>query len=196
MLPTGWEAWTDTGNNEAFLAGILALTQNAGTMYAKAVLDEVPFADQIDYLPNPLRLSDDSPVDMLGGVMLHAIEGSNNREATNDLIRHLCSEAVQQRIWTISRAYAVPAYRDGWSDPIITENANSSRAESATWDNEDFTGLRWPGPPSVAVDTVAGGFDQVDMIGEVLQGRAAAEVVEDYHNRWVQIWQDLGLPGE
>jgi len=195
MLPTGWEAWTDTGNNEAFLAGILALTQNAGTMYANAVLTEVPFADQIDYLPNPLRLSDDSPVDMLGGVMLHAIEGSNNREATNDLIRHLCSEAVQQRIWTISRAYAVPAYRNGWTDPIITENANSSRAESATWDNKEFTGLRWPGPPSVAVDTVAGGFDQVDMIGEVLQGRPAADVVEDYHNRWVQIWQDLGLPG-
>ena len=89
MLPTGWAAWTDTGNNEAFLAGILALTQNAGTMYAKAVLDEVPFADQIDYLPNPLRLSDNKPVDQLGGVLLHVIEGSKNKDASYDLIRHL-----------------------------------------------------------------------------------------------------------
>src|SRR5690606_32296654 len=63
MLPTGVMAWTDTGNNEAFLAGILALTQNAGTMYAKAVFDQVPFADQIDYLPNALRLSDGQPTD-------------------------------------------------------------------------------------------------------------------------------------
>jgi len=196
MLPTGWNAWTDTGNNEAFLAGILALTQNAGTMYAKAQLDRVPFADQIDYLPNPRRLSDDKPVDQLGGVLLHVIEGSKNKDAAYDLIRHLLSEPVQQRIWTISRAYAVPAYRNGWADPIITGNANAARAETATWDNVEFTGLRWPGPNSVAVDAVAGGFDQVDMVSEVLQGRPAADVVADYHSRWVQIWQDYGLPGE
>jgi multiple sugar transport system substrate-binding protein len=196
MLPTGWEAWTDTSNNEAFLAGILALTQNAGTMYAKAVLDQVPFADQIDYMPNPFRLSDNQPVDQLGGVLLHVIEGTKNEEAVRDLVRHLLSEPVQRRIWEISLAYAVPAYRNGWDDPIIADNSNASRAETATWDNETFTGLRWPGPPSVAVDTVAGGFDQVDMVAEVLQGRSAAEVVEDYHNRWVQIWQDYGLPGE
>lgn len=196
MLPTGWAAWTDTGNNEAFLAGILALTQNAGTMYAKAVLDQVPFADQIDYLPNPLRLSDNAPVDQLGGVLLHVIEGTKNQEAAHDLIRHLLSEPVQQRIWSISRAYAVPAYRNGWSDPIIADNANAARAETATWDNVEFTGLRWPGPPSVAVDAVAGGFDQVDMVAAVLQGQPAEEVVEEYHNRWVQLWQDYGLPGE
>lgn len=196
MLPTGWAAWTDTGNNEAFLAGILALTQNAGTMYAKAVLDQVPFADQIDYLPNPRRLSDDAPVDQLAGVLLHVIEGSQNTEASRDLVRHLLSEPVQQRIWTISRAYAVPAYRSGWSNPIIADNPNAARGETATWDNMTFTGLRWPGPPSVAVDAVGGGFDQVDMVAEVLQGRPVADVVADYHSRWVQIWQDYGLPGE
>ncbi len=196
MLPTGWAAWTDTGNNEAFLAGILALTQNAGTMYAKAVLDQVPFADQIDYLPNPLRLSDNMPVDQLGGVLLHVVEGTRNQEASYDLIRHLCSEAVQKRIWTISRAYAVPAYRNGWTDPIIADNPNATRAETATWDNLEFTGLRWPGPASVAVDAVSGGFDQVDMIAAVLQGQPAQQVVEEYHDRWVLLWQDYGLPGE
>ncbi len=165
-------------------------------MYAKAILDKVPFADQINYLPNPLRLSDNKPVDQLAGVLLHVIEGTQNRDAAYDLIRHLLSEPVQQRIWSISRAYAVPAYRNGWSDPIIADNPNAARAEAATWENVEFTGLRWPGPPSVAVDAVGGGFDQVDMVAEVLQGRPAAEVVEDYHNRWVQVWQDYGLPGE
>jgi multiple sugar transport system substrate-binding protein len=196
MLPTGVAAWTDTGNNEAFLAGILAMTQNAGTMYAKAVLDGVPFADEIVYMPNPLRLSDNQPVDQLGGVLLHIIEGTKNQAAAEDLIRHLTSEPVQQRIWEISRAYAVPAYRNGWTDPIITETPNSVAAEPAVWDNVEFTGLRWPGPPSAAVDAVNGGFDQVDMVAEVLQGRSAEEVVEEYHDRWVMLWQDYGLPGE
>lgn len=196
MLPTGWEAWTDTGNNEAFLAGILAMTQNAGTMYAKAVLDKVPFADQIGYLPNPVRRTDGKPVDQLGGVLGHVIEGTKNKDAVYDLIRHLCSVPVQQQIWSISKAYAVPAYKNGWTDPIITENANSMAAEPAVWENTEFTGLRWPGPPSAAVDAVAGGFDQVDMVAEALQGRSAEEVVADYHDRWVSLWQDYGLPGE
>ena len=196
MLPTGWNSWTDTSNNEAFLAGILAMTQNAGTMYAKAQLDDVPFADEIVYMPNPLRRSDDQPVDQLGGVLLHVIEGTKNQEAVHDIVRHLLTEPVQQRIWEISLAYAVPAYRNGWSNEIITSSENSMRAESATWDNNEFTGLRWPGPHSVAVDAVGGSFDQVDMVAEVLQGRSVDEVVTDYHNRWVSIWQDYGLPGE
>src|SRR5262249_25952974 len=40
MLPPGVNAWTDTDNNQAFLAGTIAMTQNAGTLYAKAVFDK------------------------------------------------------------------------------------------------------------------------------------------------------------
>lgn len=196
MLPTGWNAWTDTSNNEAFLAGILAMTQNAGTMYAKAQLDGVPFADEIAYLPNPVRRSDGQPVDQLAGVLLHVIEGTKNQEAVHDIVRHLLTEPVQQRIWEISLAYAVPAYRNGWENEVIVGSDNAKRAEAAVWNNNEFTGLRWPGPHSVAVDAVAGSFDQVDMVAEVLQGRSVDEVVSDYHNRWVSVWQDYGLPGE
>ena len=53
MLPPGVLSWIDTSNNEAFLAGQIAITQNAGTMYAKAELDQVPFAEQIVYVPVP-----------------------------------------------------------------------------------------------------------------------------------------------
>ncbi len=196
MLPTGWNAWTDTGNNEAFLAGILAMTQNAGTMYAKAQLDGVPFADQIAYLPNPVRRSDGQPVDQLAGVLLHVIEGTKNQDAVHDIVRHLLTEPVQQRIWEISLAYAVPAYKNGWENEVITGSDNAKRAEGAVWNNNEFTGLRWPGPQSVAVDAVAGSFDQVDMVAEVLQGRSVDDVVADYHSRWVSVWQDYGLPGE
>lgn len=196
MLPTGWGAWVDTSNNEAFLAGTLALTQNAGTMYANAVLNEVPFAGDIAYLPNVVRNSDGGSIDQLAGVLLHVIKDTRNKDAAYDLIRHLLSTPVQQRIWEISLAYAVPAYRNGWTDPIVTSSPNSVRAEAAVWNNIDFTGLRWPGPSSAAVDAVGGSFDQTDMIGAVLQGRSSEEVVAEYHDRWVQIWQDFGLPGE
>ena len=196
MLPTGWGAWVDTGNNEAFLAGTLVLTQNGGTLYAKAHLDGVPFADDIAYMPNPVRMSNGGNVDQLAGVFLHVIKDSKNRDAAYDLIRHLLTLPVQQRIWEISLAYAVPAYKNGWTDPLVTNTPNSVLAEPAVWNNIDFTGLRYPGPSSAALDAITGGFDQTDMIAEVLQGRSSADVVAEYHDRWVQVFQDFGLPGE
>jgi multiple sugar transport system substrate-binding protein len=196
MLPTGWGAWVDTSNNEAFLAGTLVLTQNGGTLYAKAVLDAVPFAKDIAYMPNPVRNSDGGTVDQLAGVFLHVIKDSKNKDAAYDLIRHLLTLPVQQRIWEISLAYAVPAYRNGWSDPLVTNTPNSMRAEPAVWNNTEFTGLRYPGPSSAALDAITGSWDQTDMIAEVLQGRSSEEVVAEYHDRWVQVYQDFGLPGE
>ena len=43
MLPPGVNAWNDISNNEAFLAGTLGMTDNAGTVLAKAYFDKVPF---------------------------------------------------------------------------------------------------------------------------------------------------------
>ena len=45
MLPPGVLAWSDSSNNEAYLAGKLAYTQNGGTVYGKAILDKNPIKD-------------------------------------------------------------------------------------------------------------------------------------------------------
>jgi multiple sugar transport system substrate-binding protein len=196
MLPPGIESWTDTSNNEAFLAGTLAVTQNAGTMYAKAVFDKVPFAPEIAWMPYCTRISDGAYIDLMGGTKFHVIKGTKNKDATYDLIRHLLTPPVQERIWTISQSYALPAYRNGWASEIVQSVDNSKRAEPVVWNTTGFTGLRWPGPNNAAVDTIFGGNDHTDMMAEVLQGRSIPEIVEDYHRRWVQIFQDLGLKGE
>lgn len=196
MLPPGIGTWTDTSNNEAFLAGTLAMTQNAGTMYAKAVLEKVPFAQTIAWQYTPVRNSDGATLDRMGGTKFHIIKDTKNKEASYDLIRHLLTEPVQQRLWQTSTSYVLPAYRNGWSHELIQGVDNSARAEPYVWSESGFTGLRWPGPASPAVDSVAGGNDHTDMVAELLQGRSAAEVVEDYHERFVQSWQDFGLKGE
>lgn len=196
MLPPGIESWTDTSNNEAFLAGTLAVTQNAGTMYAKAVFDKVPFAPEIAWMPYPTRISDGAYIDTMGGTKLHVIKGTKNKDATYDLIRHLLTQPVQDRIWTISQSYALPAYKNGWASEIVQSVDNSKRAEPVVWSTTGFTGFRWPGPNNAAVDSIFGGNDHTDMMAEILQGRDIAEVVEDYHQRWVLIYQDNGFKGE
>lgn len=197
MLPPGVLSWTDPSNNEAFLASQIAITDNAGTVYAKAVLDDVPFWEDIVFLPRPVRTSDGARLDFFtGGMKFYMITDAANPDAVADLTRHFLTLPVQEEVWRISTSYALPAYQSGWDNPIITENANSVRASEIALNETDFTGLRWPGPYSEAVGSIEAGVFFTDMVAEVLQGRDAAEVAAEYHNQFVQIYQDFGLPGE
>lgn len=197
MLPPGILSWTDTSNNEAFLSGQIAITDNAGTMYAKAVFDQVPFADQIAFIPRPVRNSDGARLDFLsGGMKFFAITDSPNVEATYDLARHFVTTPVLERVWSISTAYAVPTYVNGWDNPIITENENSMRAKEIALNETDFYGLAWPGPVSEPIGSIGEGVFFTDMLSEIIQGRSAEEVVADYHQKFVQIFQDFGYEGE
>ena len=197
MLPPGILSWTDTNNNEAYLAGQIAITRNAGTVYAKAVLDKVPFADQIAMIPSPKRNSDGARLDfMAGGTRFYQITGSPNTEATADIIRHFLTPPVQERVWSISTGYALPAYASGWDNPIITEDENSMRGKAIALTETDFTGLQWPGPLNEAIGSIGEGVFFTDMMSEIIQGRPTEEVVADYHDQFVQIFQDFGLEGE
>ncbi len=197
MLPPGVLSWTDPNNNEAFLANQVALTQNAGTVYAKAVFDEVPFADQIRLIPNPKRNTDGVRIDFLsGGMKFFLIQGAKNRDAVADLVRHFLSEPVLERIWTISLGYALPAYTKGWDHPIVTGDPVSVVAKEMALTKTGFNGLPWPGEDNAAIASIASGVYFTDMMAEILQGAPTEEVVANYHDQFVQIYQDFGRQGE
>jgi multiple sugar transport system substrate-binding protein len=197
MLPPGILSWTDTSNNEAFLAGQIAITQNSGTVYAKAVYDQVPFADDIAFIPYPRRISDDARLDFLSdGMRFYIITDAKNPEAASDVIRHFLTPPVQERVWTISTGYALPSYASGADHPIITGNPNGARAMEMALVDTGFYGLAWPGPVNEAVGSIGEGVFFTDMMSEIIQGRSAEEVVADYHDQFVQIYQDFGFSGE
>jgi multiple sugar transport system substrate-binding protein len=197
MLPPGVLSWTDTNNNEAYLANQIAITRNAGTVYAKAVLDKVPFADQIAMIPSPKRNSDGARLDFFsGGMKFFVVKGAKNREAVYDLARHFLTQPVLERVWSISTGYALPAYANGWDNPIIEDNPNSVRGREMALTETGFNGLPWPGEDNEAVASIGSGVYFTDMISEILQGRPVEEAVADYHDQFVQIYQDFGREGE
>lgn len=195
MLPPGINSWTDLSNNEAFLAGTIAITDNAGTMYAKAVVDKVPFAKDILAIPRPKRVSDGKYLDSLAGARLHTITGTKNKDASYDLFRHLLSDGVQNKLLEISPGYVLPPYKNGWKNPLVQNDANAKAAEPLAYPTDRFTGLRYPGPSSAAVDAIGGGNYYTDMMAEVLQGKTPEEVAKNYHDRFIQIFKDFGLKG-
>jgi multiple sugar transport system substrate-binding protein len=150
MFPPGFSSWSAPSNNEVFLAGTLAITDNAGTMYAKAVFDKLPIAKDIALLPRPKRVTDGQRLDALAGVRLHIPKGAKNRAASYDIFRHLLSEPFQRILLQISPGYVLPPYRKLWSDPLVQTNDNARRAEALAYPNHPFTGLRHPCPASPA----------------------------------------------
>lgn len=195
MLPPGINAWTDPSNNEAFLAGQLVMTQNGGTMYAKAQLDKVPFAKDIIWRPFPKRLSDGKYLELYSGNRWLMLKGTKNKDASYDLIRHMQSLPIQQKLWQIGLGYSVAAYSNQQSDPILQGNDVAKSALQIAFTPTDWTGIRWPGPPNQAVDTIDSNNSYTDAMAEILQGKPVAEVVKNYHAKFVQIFKDFGLKG-
>ncbi|HEV8633382.1 MAG TPA: extracellular solute-binding protein [Chloroflexota bacterium] len=195
-LPPGVNAWNDISNNEAFLAGTIGITQNAGTMLAKAYFDKVPHAESILFVETPKSLDGKGPRLSSGaGDRFHILKGSKNREAAEDTIRFMLTDEYQKTIWSISKAYALPAYAKGWEDPIVKNFPNSIRFKPI-YDNEDWWGLATPGPLSAAVDAVGVSNMYTDAMGEILKGKPVKQVAEEMHKRAVRIFKEFGLKGE
>jgi multiple sugar transport system substrate-binding protein len=194
MLPPGVNSWTDTNNNESFLASNIAFTQNAGTLFAKAKLDGLPWVGQVKFVPQPLggakqRLQGG------GGFGFYFFDGSKNYDASRTVAEHMLTIDVQRTIWKISSSYAVPCYEKWWDDALITGDEISRKFKSVHWNEPAFPGDSWRGPVTVAASSVMSQNVFTDMIGEVLAGKAAAQAVKDAHDRSVKIYKEMGFKG-
>ncbi len=195
MLPPGILSWTDPSNNEAYLGGKVAYTQNAGTVYANAVVNNNPVA--------PLTLYDvpkGGPVlesfNGLGGSNWLKITNGANPAAADEMIRHFFSEEVLRGVYANAPAYAVPAYESMWEWEELTSSEQAMAQKPAALDPAGWNGLGYPGPSTAQMGAVGSGNLHTDMVAAVLTGQAsAAEAVAQAAERSVQIFQEFGAPG-
>jgi multiple sugar transport system substrate-binding protein len=195
MLPPGILSWTDPTNNESYLGGKVAYTQNAGTVYANAVVNNNPVA--------PLTLYDvpkGGPVlesfNGLGGSNWLKIREGANPEAADEMIRHFFTEEVMRGVFTQAPSYAVPAYLNMWEWEEIATSEVSMALQPAALDPAGWNGLGYPGPSTPQMGAVGNGNVHTDMVAAVLTGQAtAAEAVAQAAERSIQIFQEFGAPG-
>lgn len=194
MLPPGVNSWNDLSNNEAYLAGKIFFTTNAGTMYAKAIQDKNPVAEDTVLIPYPAgpKISKQNPQ---GGQVMYLIKGAKNADAARDLMRFLLSKDMQLANFEKAPNYATPAYQWGWDQPTITKWDNLKRFEKIAKEPNDFTGLRYPGPVNPAVDAVNEGNVYTEMMARVLQGNSVEQAVKEASDRAVKIFKDFGKKG-
>jgi multiple sugar transport system substrate-binding protein len=197
MLPPGVLAWNDISNNEAYLGSKIAYTENAGTVYAKAVVDQNPVADSTNYLAQP-----GGPVieefQVIGSKNWHILRGAANTAAAKQLVLEFTANLDRyDAMLESSPAYALPAYTDLWEmSSFIQSSEIALQAKPAALDPSGIDATVYPGPPSAAISAIDQGGIWNDMVNSIMTGTDVAEAVADAHDRMVLVFQEFGLPGE
>jgi len=203
ILPTGVNSWTDPSNNEAYLAGKLIFTNNAGTMFAKAVFDNNPVKDDTFLMLPPKGMGPGGRVLAGGGAAKRwfVIKGAKNREAGEQLIRYMHSAEIQKEMFRISNGYVYPAYEWGWDEPEIKASDAGSKV-TEVWrqylsHESKYTGVgSYPAGPNAWVQSLESSNFWTDMFGEVLGGKSPADSVKSAHDRAVRVAKEFGFKGE
>jgi multiple sugar transport system substrate-binding protein len=202
MLPEGVAGWTDPSNNEAWLAAKIGITNNAGTVFAKAVVDKNPVADDSYLILQPKGLGPGARALMgAGGAMCFFImKGAKNRDAAEQLIRYMHSEAIYKQMFTISTGYVYPPREWGWDQPEITESTYAKHVTD-NWkkiasDPSGYLGSSYPGPPTPQMGALDNSNFLTDMFGEILGGKSVEDALASAHAKAVQTFKEFGAKGE
>jgi multiple sugar transport system substrate-binding protein len=196
MLAPGILAWNDTANNEAYLGSKIAYTENAGTVYAKAVVDGNPVAPVTGFLKPP-----GGPVleefHVVPGKNWMVLRGGKNPAASKLTILQFNADLGRyDEMLASSPAYALPCYTDLWdmSEYVKTDEVTQQQKTSCL-DPSGIDATIYPGPPSAAMVAIDESGAWNDMVNSILTGTPVEEAVTTAHERMVQIFQEFGLPG-
>jgi multiple sugar transport system substrate-binding protein len=195
MVPPGIMSWTDSSNNEAYLAGNLAFTSNAASIYAKAKADGNPLFEDtliLETAIGPLGEKQEGG----GGGQFNIPAGATHQDLSKQLALHLITPEVFLPISLISAGLFLPAYPqiNEMDEVVAAYEADPNLARMAQAVQGDFVGPSWPAQPSPLFDGIASQQVLTDMMAQIIaQGATPEEAVTQAHDRIISIGQEMGL---
>ena len=194
MLPPGVESWTDTSNNEAYLAGQLGYTHNSFSIYAQSKRDASPVYPNTLLLPAPRANNGDSRDGGQVGGWLTIFKGSPNVALAKELALHLLAPENFGRISALGGVLFTPAYANLWTDELIASDPNLAVIKQQVSVEDPFIGASWPANPNAAIDAIRAQGVVEQMMANVIAGRMKpADAVKDAHQKIVDLFEEGGI---
>ncbi|MDQ2784413.1 MAG: ABC transporter substrate-binding protein [Chloroflexota bacterium] len=200
MLPPGVNGWTDTSNNEAWLAGTLGITQNAYTLYAQSFATKNPVYDQTAIAPGYIGPATEQVIATPGAGYLAVPKGAKNPDLARATALHLIGGPAFLNLAKPSLGLIMPVYKNLWNaDPFYTTGDPSFPALRTIIEGKlpitTKTGYKFPFVSPIYEQGVNGQHILNDMMGSIIQkGVKPADAVKAAHDQLVQAAVQLGLP--
>lgn len=194
MLPPGVESWTDTSNNEAYLAGTIAMTLNQPSVYAKAKNDKNPVFENTAVLHPPK--TQDGRLLEAGNIFWFTIfKGAKNIDLAKELILYMIDPANFVPISKLGGGLNMPTYANQWTDEILAVDPNFATFREILQNPALFYGRSDPAKPSALIDAIDGAAITSQMMANITTGAMSVEdAVKDAHDKMVQIFEEGGVP--
>ncbi|MBM7085696.1 extracellular solute-binding protein [Micromonospora sp. MMS20-R2-29] len=199
MLPPGVAAWTDSSNNENWLAGILGYTRNQFSVYADSKTKKNPVYERTHVFPDCTGPATDTSL-LLGQSQCFVIfKGAKNADLAKLLTQYLVSAPALVGVAKEAPGLALPAWDRVWdADPFFTSGDPAfpimRRITQQKLPLSTKNGLDFPQQASAGQQAAVGAYVLTDMMQQVIQGTPPAQAVQAAHAKMVQIFTQQGLP--
>jgi multiple sugar transport system substrate-binding protein len=193
MLPPGVESWNDVSNNEAYLAGTIALTTNQPSVYGAAKRDGNPVFEQTAVLHAPIA-NDGRRLEAGGSGWFTIFKNAQNIDQAKQLILHMLNPEQYTPMVQLGGGLFLPAYRDLWTDDVMGTDPNFEVFRDILLNEEIFFGRSHPAQPSALIDAIDGAAITSQMMANCISGGMTPEqAVADAHEKIVQIFEESGV---
>jgi multiple sugar transport system substrate-binding protein len=197
MLPPGIDSWTDSSNNENWLANILGLTLNQFSVYADSKTKGNPVYENTHVFNGATGPAIDRPLSYGESNSFVIFKGAKNPDLAKQVAKFMVSGTALLGVAQGAPCLVNPAWDKVWdSDPYYT---NGDQAFAAIREQTKTplpmtlsTGYAFPQAPSPGEQAAVAAYLLTDMMQSVIQGTPAAQAVATTHDRIVQIFEQQG----
>ncbi|HZM75768.1 MAG TPA: extracellular solute-binding protein [Candidatus Limnocylindrales bacterium] len=199
MLPPGVAAWTDSSNNENWLAGVLGYTRNQFSVYADSKTKKNPVYDNTHVFADCIGPATDKPLLLGQSQGFVVFKGAKNAALAKLLAQYLISAPALLGVAKEAPGLALPAWEKVWdADPFFTSGDPAfpimRKITQQSLPLSTKNGLNFPQKASAGQQAAVGAYVLTDMMQQVVQGTAPAQAIKAAHAKMVSIFTQQGLP--
>lgn len=197
MLPPGVNSWTDSSNNENWLAQILGLTLNQYSVYADSKTKNNPVYANTHPFNGATGPAIDKPIAFGQSNSFVIFKGAKNPDLAKLVAKFMVSGSALLGVAKGAPCLVNPAWEKVWdSDPYYTSGDPAFAALREQTRVElpisTKTGYSFPQAPSPGEQAATAAYLLTDMMQAVVQGTKPAQAVAETHAKMVQVFEQQG----
>ena len=198
MLPPGIESWTDSSNNENWLAGIIGVINNQFSVYADSKTSKNPVYENTHAFIGCTGPATEKPLSAGASQALVIFKGAKNLGLAKVLAGYLMHGPALLGIAKDSVGLVLPTWEKVWdSDPFYTDGDPAFKTmrdmQEEPLPHKTTTGYEFPTVPSAGRQAANQSYVLTDMMQRILRGTSVTKSVQEAHQILIKLFEQQGI---